>query len=150
MSTLEIRSIQTKEYDSTSQLMVYKALINALLDRGFILKASDSQAGVVLANSTSTQLNGGEVVSKAIATYLTLGLNWVFGDNNFEDTLLIDVSANVTQLAGITKVRINAVAKHMNSEGEIIDSQMIIEPQHYNAIFEQIEKSVFLEQNLDV
>ncbi len=130
--------------------MVYKALINALLDRGFILKASDSQAGVVLANSTSTQLNGGEVVSKAIATYLTLGLNWVFGDNNFEDTLLIDVSANVTQLAGITKVRINAVAKHMNSEGEIIDSQMIIEPQHYNAIFEQIEKSVFLEQNLDV
>jgi len=150
MSTLEIRSIQTKEYDSTSQLMVYKALINALLDRGFTLKASDSQAGVVLANSTSTQLNGGEVVTKAVATYLTLGLNWVFGDNNLEDTLLIDVSANVTQLAGITKVRINAVAKRMNSEGEIVDSKMIIEPQYYSDIFEQIEKSVFLEQNLDV
>ena len=148
MSTLEVRTLQTKEYDSTNQLMVYKALINALLDRGFILKASDSEAGVVLANSTSMELNGGEVVTKALATYLTLGLNWVFGDNNLEDTLSIDVSANVTQLQGVTKVRINAIAKRMNSEGEVVDSEMIVEPQYYNSIFEQIEKSVFLEQNL--
>ena len=148
MSTLEVRSIQTKEYDSTTQLTVYKALINALLDRGFILKASDSDAGVVLANVTSTKLNNGEVLTKAVATYFTLGLNWVFGDNNMEDTLSIDVSANVTQLQGITRVRINAVAKRMNSDGEVVESEMIVEPQYYNSIFEQIEKSVFLEQNL--
>ncbi len=148
MSTLEVRSIQTKEYESTTQIVVYKALINALLDRGFILKASDSDAGVVLANSTSTSINTGEAVTKAVATYFTLGLNWVFGDNNLEDTLSIDVSANVTQLQGITRVRINAVAKRMNSDGEVVESEMIVEPQYYNSIFEQIEKSVFLEQNL--
>lgn len=148
MSTLEVRSIQTKEYESTTQLIVYKALINALLDRGFTLKASDSDAGVVLANSTSTSVNTGEAVTKAVATYFTLGLNWIFGDNNLEDTLSIDVSANVTQLQGITRIRINAVAKRMNSDGEVVESEMIVEPKYYNSIFEQIEKSVFLEQNL--
>ncbi|MCP3675825.1 MAG: hypothetical protein GY829_15340, partial [Gammaproteobacteria bacterium] len=87
--------------------------------------------------------------TKAVATYFTFGLNWVFGDNNLEDTLSIDVSANVTQLQDITRVRINAVAKRMNSKGEVVESEMIVEPQYYNSIFEQIDKSVFLEQNLD-
>ncbi|WP_440056462.1 hypothetical protein ACSLBF_20375 (plasmid) [Pseudoalteromonas sp. T1lg65] len=149
MSTLEVRSMQTKEYENTSDLVVYKALINALLDREFILKSSDSNAGVVLANYTTTKLNGTEVLTKALATYLTFGLNWIFGDNNMDDSLSIDVSANVTQLQGITKVRINAIAKRMNSEGEILESEMIVAPEYYQDIFEQIEKSVFLEQNLD-
>ncbi|MBE0367025.1 hypothetical protein J8L98_07905 [Pseudoalteromonas sp. MMG013] len=149
MSTLEVRSMQTKEYDSTTQLVVFKALINALLDRGFTLTSSDSDAGVVLANSTTTQTNGTEVLTKAVATYFTLGLNWVFGDNNLDDTISIDISANVTQLKGITRVRINAIAKRLNSSGEVVESDMIVEPQYYNSIFEQIEKSVFLEQNLD-
>jgi hypothetical protein len=148
MSTLEIRSIQTKEYDSKSELVIYKALVNALLDREFIIKASDSSAGIVLANYTTTRLNGGEMVTKAIGTYFTLGLNWVFGDNNLEDTLSVDISANVTQLKGTTQVRINAIAKRMNSEGEVLESNMIVEPAYYNGIFEQIGKSVFLEQNL--
>ncbi|MBT6209305.1 MAG: hypothetical protein HOI35_04710 [Woeseia sp.] len=149
MSTLEIRSIQTKEYQSASQLIVYKSLINALLDRGFILKASDSEAGVVLASMSSTQLNKGEMASKAVVTVLTYGLNWVFGDNNFEDIVSVDISANVTPLQEITKVRINAVAKRINSSGEIVESEMILDPGYYNSIFDQIDKSVFLEQNLD-
>ncbi|CAH9057356.1 hypothetical protein PSECIP111951_01651 [Pseudoalteromonas holothuriae] len=82
-------------------MVVYKALINALLDREFSLKASDSDAGLVLASYTTTKLKKGEVLTKALATYFTFGLNWVFGGNNLEDALQIDVSANVTQIHGL-------------------------------------------------
>lgn len=37
----------------------------------------------------------------------------------------------------------------MNSNGEILESEMIAAPEYYSSIFEQIEKSVFLEQNLN-
>lgn len=150
MSTLEVRSMQTKDYENADQLLVYKALINALLDREFVIKSSDSDAGVLIASHTTTSLNAREAVSKAVGTYVFLGLNWVFGDNNLDDTLTIDVSSNVTRLGKITKVRINAVAKKMNSDGEVVESRMIVDPAYYDSIFQQIEKSVFLEENLDV
>jgi len=150
MSTLEVRTMQTKDYENADQLLVYKALVNALLDREFVIKASDSEAGVLIATHTTTSLNTGEAISKAVGTYMLLGLNWVFGDNNLDDTLTIDVSSNVTRLGKITKVRINAVAKRMNSDGEVVESQMIVDPAYYDNIFQQIEKSVFLEENLDV
>lgn len=150
MSTLEVRAMQTKDYENADQLLVYKALINALLDREFVIKSSDADAGVLIASYTTTSLNVREALSKAVATYIFLGLNWVFGDNNLDDTLTIDISSNVTKLGKITKVRINAVAKQMNSDGEVVKSEMIIDPAYYDGIFQQIEKSVFLEENLDI
>ena len=149
MSTMEVRSLQTKEYQTSDHNRVYKGLINALLDRGFTLKSSDSNSGVVIAHYSSTELNGTEIVTKALATYITFGLNWIFGDNNFKDILVVDISANVTELSGVSTVRINAVGKRMNSDGEIVDTQMVTDPEYYNSIFQQIEKSVFIEENLN-
>jgi hypothetical protein len=149
MSTMEVRSLQTKEYQTSDHVRVYKGLINALLDRGFTLKSSDATSGVVIAHYSSTELNGAEMVTKAIATYLTWGLNWIFGDNNFEDILIVDISANVTEHSGVSTVRINAVGKRMNSDGEIVETKMVTDPEYYNSIFEQIEKSVFIEENLN-
>jgi len=41
------------------------------------------------------------------------------------------------------------VAKLINSEGQITKAEIITEPDYYNSIFEQIDKSIFLQQNLD-
>tara|TARA_Y100000588_G_C14214426_1_gene908156 strand:+ start:1047 stop:1589 length:543 start_codon:yes stop_codon:yes gene_type:complete len=149
MSTMEVRSLQTKEYQTSDHVLVYKGLINALLDRGFTLKSSDADSGVVIAHYISTQTNENEIIKKAFATYFSAGLAWVFGDNNFEDTLTVDISANVTELSGVSTVRINAVGKRMNSEGEIVETQMVTDKNYYNDIFQQIEKAIFIEENLN-
>ena len=49
----------------------------------------------------------------------------------------------------MSTVRINAVGKRMNSDGEIVDTKMVTDPEYYNSIFQQIEKSVFIEENLN-
>ncbi|GEK11735.1 hypothetical protein HUZ36_13030 [Pseudoalteromonas sp. McH1-7] len=149
MSTMEVRSLQTKEYSDAESILVYRALVNALLDREFTISASDSSSGVLIANYSTTQTNTTEAVTKALATYFTLGLNWIFGDNNMDDILTVDVSANVAPIKSGSRLRINAVAKRLNSDGEIVESQMIVDPNYYQGIFEQIEKSVFLEQNIN-
>jgi hypothetical protein len=149
MTTTQMRAMQTKEYQNTSQLVAYKALTDALLDKGFTIESSDSDAGVIVANITSTRINSLELTTKAIMTVLTYGLNWIFGDNNLGDVVTLDISANVSQLQSTTKVRINAVAKLTNSEGQITKAETVTEPDYYNSIFEQIDKSIFLQKNLD-
>ncbi len=149
MATTQMRAMQTKEYQNTSQLVAYKALTDALLDKGFTIENSDSDAGVIVANITTTRINSVELVRKAITTVFTYGLNWVFGDNNVGDVVTLDISANVSELQATTKIRINAVAKLINSEGQITKAEIITEPDYYNSIFEQIDKSIFLQQNLD-
>ena len=80
-----------------------------------------------------------------MATTITKSNLFSEARNNIVDI----ISANVTELQGVSTVRINAVAKRMNSEGEILETSMITEPTYYEGIFKQIEKSVFLEQNLN-
>ena len=75
MATTQMRAMQTKEYQNTSQLVAYKALTDALLDKGFTIENSDSDAGVIVANITTTRINSVELVRKAITTVFTYGLN---------------------------------------------------------------------------
>ena len=59
MSQVELRDLQTRSYENVGELVVFKAVINALQDEGFTIKLSDSAAGVLTASLSEKDINEG-------------------------------------------------------------------------------------------
>ena len=57
MSQVELRDLQTRSYENVGELVVFKAVINALQDEGFTIKLSDSAAGVLTASLSEKDIN---------------------------------------------------------------------------------------------
>ena len=73
MSQVELRDLQTRSYENVSELVVFKAVINALQDEGFTIKLSDSAAGVLTASLSEKDINERKIAGAAIGTILTGG-----------------------------------------------------------------------------
>ena len=146
-----LREKQSRTYNDIEEIVVYKAIVNALLDEGFTLRLSDSSAGVLTASISKTEFNSAKLVGGMALTFLTGGL-WALtipflyaGDLDLEQR--IEVTANVTPLSGAVKARMNFVANTYKKE-KLKKSVPIEDHDFYNAIFAKVDKSIFLEENL--
>ncbi len=147
-SQVEIREYQTRVYEDVDSLLVFKSVINALQDDGFILESSDADAGVIVASLHSTQVSSGEVLQKTALTVATYGIYWLFADTNIKNSHSLHVTANITETSNGIKTRLNFVGKEYDVKGRLVRSGMSQDKQYYLEVFTRIEKSIFLEENL--
>ena len=60
-TTVLLREKQSRTYSDVEEIVVYKAIVNALLDEGFTLRLSDSSAGVLTASISKTELDSAKL-----------------------------------------------------------------------------------------
>ncbi len=148
VSPVEVREYQTREYPDIPRIIAYKAVINALLDAGFTLESADSDSGVIVGMLDTTHVSVGNVAQKAALTVLFYGFNWLFTDGNVNYQRTVRVTANITDLSGSTRVRLYFSGKEYNTKGVLVRSGENKDKEFYHKVFTQIEKSIFLEENL--
>ncbi|MBI2794972.1 MAG: hypothetical protein HYX66_10035 [Ignavibacteria bacterium] len=151
---LQIREIQTREFDTNDVKLVMKALLNVLQDDGFVVKNAVTELGLITASmelQISTKTSGKsdlwndifESMSKISGQHSTSNTHQTLKFDKFK---VVDVSINVSEFGTRTKVRANFQAKILDNDGQPSSIYTIEDPKFYRDFFSRVDKGIFLQK----
>jgi hypothetical protein len=135
LSSVEMRSFQTRTYDTTDTRLVMKAMINALQDIGYIIKTADADLGVLTAEKWTNVAHSKREVKKARKDGTSLANSQVF-----------ECTANVSPHGQQCRVRMTFQRKVLDQAGGVMEAQIIDDATFYQTFFNSVGKSVFLQK----
>ena len=133
-SQLEIRSLQTRTYDTHDSKMVMRTMLNVLQDEGFIVKEANAEMGFLTASKEM------DVQTKEAVFWGT------FFGGTWEKGAVVEATANVSEFGKQTKVRVNFQKKIYDSVGKVTKADQIQDPEFYQEFFAKVDKGMFLQK----
>jgi hypothetical protein len=139
LTQLQLRQLQSRSYENREMLTAMRAVINALLDEGFIIKNADKDLGFVQASKDVDIGGAGQI-------YADFG--GFFGNNQarWRNSSSIDCSGTLTTVGRSTNVRLIFQQRILDNFGVPMSIDLIEDPAFYQNIFTKIDKSLFLEK----
>jgi len=138
MTQLEIRQIQTRQYDIKKPKLALKAILNVLQDEGFIPKQANSDIGFVYAVK---EMDIEDDRTRFWATFWHGRKDATWSKNS-----VIECAANVTELSHGMRIRLSFQIKVFDNNGKVLAVETILDPQFYQDFFSRVDKGVFLEK----
>ncbi len=137
MTQLQIREIQSREFDTNDSKLVMKSMMNVLQDEGFIIKNAVLDLGLLNAERTEDIGN----TSHARMMYFLAG-----EEARWDKQTILDASGNVSEFGNKTRVRMNFQIKTIDNKGNPSDTRTILDPVYYQSFFEKVSKGLFIQQ----
>ncbi|MHC4737792.1 MAG: hypothetical protein ACYS9Y_02705 [Planctomycetota bacterium] len=134
---LEIRQMQTREFEASETKIVLKAMLNVLQDDGYIVEQVNSEVGF---------FNASKVMDTEDTLAKTWGTFWWGPSGQWIENTVIDCTANVSQFGEKTRVRTNFQLKQMNNKGGVEKVQTMDDPKFYQEFFTKVDKGIFIEK----
>ena len=136
-SQLEMRQMQTREFETSETTMVLQAMLNVLQDEGYIVQQVNSEIGF---------FNATKMMDTEDTFAKTWGTFWWGPSGQWIENTVIDCTANVSQFGERTRVRTNFQLKQMNNKGGVDKVQTMDDPKFYQDFFTKVDKGIFLEK----
>jgi hypothetical protein len=144
--TLERRQLQSRRLDGISETQLLAASAGVLQDLGFNIDESETKLGVIVASKDRSAFTASQVLA-------AIALGFLGAPPSVDKTQKIRVSlvtrpalaADGTPRADSQLLRITIQRVVWNTENQITRIEAIEEPAIYQAFFEKLSKSVFLE-----
>ncbi len=137
MTQLQIREIQTRQFDNKDAKAVLKEMINVLQDEAFIVKHANLDLGL-LAGEKDIDI---EDSWNRFFSVMHHGHQASWNKN-----ALIEVSANVTQFGQNSKVRVNFQRKIFDNFGRVVKVIQIYDENYYQEFFNKVHKGLFIQE----
>ncbi|MGD8561070.1 MAG: hypothetical protein PVG03_00975 [Desulfarculaceae bacterium] len=138
VTSMQLREMQSREYEGTNMQNVMKAVIAALQDEGFIISEAAMELGLITAAQEIYE------VDEATKNYVEFW--WGSGVGTYQTTKRLEASVTVREHGKKIRVRLNVVAKALSNAGGIIWSQPVYNPEAYQKVFAKIDKALYLEK----
>lgn len=138
-SILQIRELQTREFQISDQTIVMRAVLNSLQDDGFIVRNAVTELGLLTAikeKDLSPQSGWGTFLQGALSDR----------EVRWPKTQVIEANATVSPFGKTVRVRISFQQKTIDNFGTTIEVSDIEDALFYQNFFAQIEHSVFLQR----
>jgi hypothetical protein len=173
---LQVREYQTRYFEVNDKNIIMKAVVNTLLDDGYIMKNVNTELGIITAEKGSA-IKEKEARNSSIWTavivgaiiILTLGIILLVskdkkdsGDKGsspppqssnkeelYEKNKIIETTINVSEFSSGYKVRAVFQKKVLNNRGEITSIENIDDMKFYQDFFSKLDKSIFLQKELE-
>lgn len=137
MTQMEVRVIQSREFDTPNLKLVMKTMMNVLQDEGYIIKNAVSDLGLLTAEK---QIN----VEDKTQAFL---LRCLAGEQaRWCKQKVLEASANVSEYGTKTKIRINFQIKTFDNAGCVLDIIEVKDPEKYQEFFAKVNKGIFLQE----
>jgi len=130
---LELREFQTRTYDQSDMKVVMKAVMNALLDDGFIVQQANVDLGLLTAQKEVDVENSAESFFAKAFTERP----------EYKKNSITSASVTISEFGKQIQVRINFTNKVMNNNGGVMRVTQINDEQYYQKIFSKVDKSIF-------
>ena len=134
---LELREMQTRQYDIDDTKSAMKSVLNVLQDDGFIVKQADLELGFLNATKEVDVEDKGD---KAWQQF------WSRKYGTWDKNCVIDCSANVTKFGKGMRVRVNFQRKILDNKGGCTAVTQIDDPRFYQEFFSKVDKGIFIEK----
>jgi len=176
---LEIREFQTKFFEVNNKAIITEAVINTLLDEGFIINNANNELGIITAEKgydikkdyqSEKSSSAWGLVILGIVVVLTLGLilliskdkksddqkdntehkrDYQTTETTYEKNKIIQATLSISEFSNGFKVRAIFQSKVLNNKGEIVRIEQIEDINFYQKFFEKLDKSIFLQKELE-
>ena len=153
LTPLQIRAIETRNYDSQDSKGMLKAVLNVLQDEGFLVDDGNTDLGLLHASRTL----GGATTEKTFGAAIEL-----FGVRTRRtpgSLLTIEATANVSEFGNQTKVRLNFQRRDSsllftgpNANSAVGDPYRITtatpvtDPRIYQEFFAKVDRGLFIQK----
>lgn len=143
-SSLEIRKMQTRKFDTKNEVELLSAGAAQLQDMGYIIDETEKDVGLIVASKDADATDGVQIAQMIAIALLTGASGPIDKNQKIRVSFVTIPAANNTgsYLARITFQRIV-----WNDRGQIARVETISDPKIYQDFFSQLSKSVFLEAN---
>ncbi|MCE5316881.1 MAG: hypothetical protein LLG04_05900 [Parachlamydia sp.] len=135
MTQLQIREIQTREFEVCDVKLVMKGMMNVLQDDGFIIKNAVSDLGLLTAEKDIDISCRSEIFIAVLAK-----------DGRWKQHSVQEISANVTAFGNRTRVRVNFQTKTFDNMGAVVSVVQDLDPETYQSFFARVSKAIFFEE----
>lgn len=129
---LQKRELQTRVYDAAEARLVLKAVVNTLLDEGYLIDDSNTELGVITASLSAS--------SRSLWDRAMSVMSW--GQHGGGKLKVVEMTANVEAYGSRTRVRLSA--RLVETSGEHSKVRLVEEPAFYQNLFAKLDKSLFL------
>lgn len=135
-SPLEIREAQTREFATSDNRLVMKAVLNVLQDEGFITKNAVSDLGLLTATKETDASNTTNMIVSSI---------FMGAEARWPKTRVVEANANVSEFGKQTRVRISFVEKILDNAGATMEVHAVHDLKTYQDFFTKVDQSVFIQ-----
>lgn len=144
--TLERRQLQSRRLDGISETQLLAASAGVLQDLGFNIDESETKLGVIVASKDRSAFSAGQITA-AVALALLGAYYSVDKTQKIRVSLVTRpaLSADGKPRPDAQVIRITIQRLVWNVENQLTRIEAIEEPAIYQAFFEKLSKSVFLE-----
>jgi hypothetical protein len=137
LTQLQLRQMQTRQYDINDTKRAMKSVLNVLQDEGFIVKQVNLELGFL--NATREM----DVEDKSDRFWQKF---WHGSDAVWNKNCIIDCSANVTKFGTGMRIRVNFQKKVLDNKGVCASVANIEDPVFYQEFFSKVDKGIFIEK----
>lgn len=135
-SQMEMRSFQTREYDTNDTKLVIKAVLNTLQDMGFIVNTADPNIGLLTASKWTNVEHSKKEIKEAKKKELALS-----------KSVVLDCTANISEFGKKqSRVRVNFQQRVLDANGATMQASPVTDAKFYQTFFSQVDKGIFLQQ----
>ncbi len=145
LTQLQLRQLQSRSYENRDFITAMRAVINALLDEGFIIKNADKDLGFIQATKDLEISGGGGPAVDIFGGFGGVGV-WGNPQQRWRNSSQIDCSGTLTKVGSSTNVRLIFQRKTLDNFGVPMGISLIEDPEYYQNVFVKIDKSLFLER----
>ena len=136
-SQLEIRQMQTSEFQTTDTKIVLGAILNTLQDEGYMVRQINTEMGFF---NAAMEIDDENTFGKVWCSF------WYGPHGIWRENSVVECTANVTLHGEATRVRANFVVKSMNNRGGVTKIHTIEDQKFYQEFFSKVDKAIFIEK----
>jgi hypothetical protein len=146
VGAVELRSLQTRRFDTTNRVVVLSAATQTLQDLGFTIQESASQVGVVSASKKRDATETGQVAG-AVALAVIGAAFGVYVDPTWDEDQQINVTVVEAPVSDKqVDVRVS-FDRTLRNNKNMYRAEHIIEPKIYQEFFDKFSQSMLLEKS---
>lgn len=153
-SALEMRQMQSRVYDDVSELQILSASSAVLQDLGYAIDEIERDLGVLSASKRADATNEAEIVGKIALDIADCILTFLLGCENdsyqsakdVQDVRMTLVVMPDPEQEERHRVRLTMQRIVWDRSGSLYEKETIDDPLVYQAFFDKLAKSVFLEK----
>ena len=133
VAQMRVRAMQSRTFVGHDPKTVFKEVLTVLQDEGYIVKNVSSELGVLTAE-LDTNI---EKISSKFWAYLFSGKK-----ARWKKHSVIELTSNVSEENGNTRIRINFLVRVFDNLGRVIDVHQILDDDAYLEFFNKIQKGL--------
>ena len=144
--SLERRQLQTRRIDDIGEKELLSAAAGVLQDLGFNIDESETRLGVIVASKDRSAITGTQIAGAIVAAMFGISTP-IDKTQNIRVSLVTRpvVSSEGVALGNSHLLRITIQRIVRDTNGMITRTESVEEPEVYQAFFDKLSKSVFLE-----